>query len=170
MEIGAWRGRVGLRLPLGAERGRAVSFVQRHNDLRVYQQAFAAAMRIFELSQKWPREERYALTDQIRRCSRSVCGNIAEAWRKRRYEPQFVSKLSDADAEVAEAQTWLEFAAACGYTDSATQRELCQQYDRICGGLVKMMAEPSQWCGPSLLREAGEAYTPGETADSDTAR
>jgi four helix bundle protein len=81
-----------------------------HRDLEVYQKAFAAAMRIFELSKSFPKEELYSLTDQIRRSSRSVCANMAEGWRKRRYEKAFASKFSDAEGEAAETQVWLEFA------------------------------------------------------------
>ena len=81
--------------------------VREFKELRVYQQAYDAATEIFEHSKEWPKEETYSLTDQIRRSSRSVCANIAEAWRKRRYENHFVSKLSDADAEAAETRTWL---------------------------------------------------------------
>ncbi len=77
--------------------------------------AFETAMQVFEVSKLFPREEIYALMDQMRRSSRSVCGNIAEAWRKRRYEAAFVSKLNDAEAEAAETQTWLHFAIECGY-------------------------------------------------------
>ncbi len=88
-----------------------------HCDLEVYRKAFDAAMRIFELSKRFPNEETYSLTDQIRRCSRSVCSNLAEAWRKRRYEAAFVSKLSDSETEAAETQVWLEFAVKCGYLD-----------------------------------------------------
>lgn len=84
--------------------------VQNYTELKVYQLAFTSAMRIYELSKKWPTEEKYSLTDQIRRSSRSVCGNIAEAWRKRRYPAHFVSKLSDADTEAAETEVWLDFA------------------------------------------------------------
>jgi four helix bundle protein len=83
--------------------------------LDVYRKAFDAAMRIFELSKSFPKEEKYSLTDQVRRASRSVCGYLAEAWRKRRYEAAFVSKLSDSEAEAAETQVWLEFAVKCGY-------------------------------------------------------
>lgn len=79
--------------------------ISRHQDLNVYKRAFAAAMRIFELSKNFPKEEIYSLTDQIRRSSRSVCANIAEAWRKRRYEAAFVAKLNDAEGESAETQT-----------------------------------------------------------------
>ena len=86
-----------------------------HGQLEVYKKAFEAAMAIFELSRKFPKEETYSLTDQIRRSSRSVCANLAEAWRKRRYEGAFKSnKLNDVEAEAAETQTWLEFAVACG--------------------------------------------------------
>ena len=84
--------------------------IVRHFDLRVSKLAFKCAMEVFELSKEWPNEEKFSLTSQIRKASRSVCANIAEAWRKRRYAPHFISKLSDADAESAETQTWLAFA------------------------------------------------------------
>ena len=90
-----------------------MSKIQTHRDLKVYAIAFDAAMRVFELSKHFPKEETYSLTDQIRRSSRSVCANIAEAWRKRRYEAAFVSKLIDCEREAAETQTWLEFAVHC---------------------------------------------------------
>ncbi len=86
-----------------------------HRELEVYRQAFEAAMQIYELSRSFPREEVYSLTDQIRRSSRSVCANLAEAWRKRRYAAAFTSKLSDVESESAETQVWLEFAVKCGY-------------------------------------------------------
>jgi len=128
--------------------------VEHFRQLRVYQQAFESAMRIFELSSAWPKEERYSLIDQIRRSSRSVCANIAEAWRKRRYVAHFVSKLSDADSEAAETQSWLGFALRCGYLSEAEFNKLNQDYESISGGLVKMMTEAERWCGPSdLLRE-----------------
>jgi len=88
--------------------------IQSHEELEVYQMAFETAMRVFE-SKAFPREETYSLTDQIRRSSRSVCSNIAEAWRKRRYEAAFVSKLNDAESEAAETQTWIQFAVECNY-------------------------------------------------------
>jgi len=87
--------------------------IRTHHDLDVYQMAFDLAMRIFEESNCFPNEERYSLTDQVRRSSRSVCANLAEAWRKRRYQASFISKLSDAEAEAAETQAWLEFAIRC---------------------------------------------------------
>ena len=104
-----------------------MALVKHHRDLRVFQDGFAGAMKIFELSKHWPSDERYSLSDQIRRSSRAVCANVTEAWRKRRYEPSFVSKLSDADAEAAETQTWLDFALACGYIKAETHAELYRQ-------------------------------------------
>src|SRR5438093_10970858 len=89
--------------------------IQSHRDLEVYTRAFDAAMKIFEISKSFPREETYSLTDQIRRASRSVCANLAEAWRKRRYQAAFISKLCDVEAEAAETQVWIEFAVKCGY-------------------------------------------------------
>ena len=91
--------------------------VRRHTDLEVYKLAFGLAMRVFELSKLFPPEERYSLTDQMRRSSRSVCANLAEAWRKRRYEAAFISKLGDSEAEAAETQTWIQFAVECKYLD-----------------------------------------------------
>ncbi len=136
------------------------NMVAHFRELRVYRQAFLAAQTIFEHSKHWPPEETYALTDQIRRSSRSVCANIAEAWRKRRYPNHFVSKLSDADAEAAETQTWLDFALDCRYMDQATRDKLDEQYEMIIGGLVKMMHSAEQWCGPSNQgrEELGEYF------------
>ena len=91
--------------------------IRTHRDLEVYEKAFGAAMMIFECSKSFPKEETYSLTDQMRRSSRSVCANLAEAWRKRRYEAAFVSKLSDCEAEAAETQTWIEFAVKSDYLD-----------------------------------------------------
>ncbi|QLE49075.1 four helix bundle protein [Nostoc sp. C057] len=119
--------------------------IKNHQDLKVYQMAFDAAMKIFELSKKFPVEERYSLTDQIRRSSRSVCANLAEAWRKRRYEAAFVAKLNDCEAEAAETQTWIEFAVKCNYLDVELGRELYGIYNRILGGLVNMITDPSPW-------------------------
>ena len=106
---------------------------------------FEAAMRIFELTKDFPPEERYSLTDQIRRSSRAVCANLAEAWRKRRYEGAFVLKLNDSEAEAAETQTWLEFAVKCNYLNADVGRELYQTYDFILGKLVNMIRNPSPW-------------------------
>ncbi|EAM52385.1 four helix bundle protein [Crocosphaera watsonii WH 8501] len=116
-----------------------------HEDLNVYQIAFDAAMDIFELSKMFPVEERYALSDQIRRSSRSVCANLAEAWRKRRYKAAFVAKLSDCEAEAAEVQVWLKFAVKCQYLPVDTARDLYKSYNQIIGSLVKMINEPDDW-------------------------
>jgi four helix bundle protein len=142
------------------EKGRtSMPVVQYHKDLRVFQSSFDMAMKIFDASKNWPKEERYSLTDQIRRSSRSVCANIAEAWQKRLYVGSFVSKLSDANAEAAETEVWLDFALACGYMDQALHAELYQGYQNICGGLVKMIANPEPWCGPATVREEPETYS-----------
>ena len=97
------------------------------------------------MTKKFPVEERYSLTDQIRRSSRSICANLAEAWRKRRYERAFLLKLNDAEAEAAEPQTWLEFAVKCEYLDPDTGRELYRTYDDILGKLVNMINNPTSW-------------------------
>jgi len=122
-----------------------MSNIRHFEDLEVYQLSFDTAMKIFEVGKNFPGDERYSLTDQIRRCSRSVCTNIAEAWRKRRYPNAFVSKLSDADAEAAETQVWLAFAVKCGYLDRETAGELKEVYNRVMGKLVKMLTKPEQW-------------------------
>ena len=135
----------------------------RHRDLEVYQKAFDAAMQIFELSKSFPKEETYSLTDQIRRSSRSVCANLAEAWRKRRYEKAFVSKLSDSEGEAAETQVWLEFAVRCDYLARESGQTLYQAYDQIIGTLVGMINHPETWViggEDRMLRE--------EPADYDT--
>ena len=116
-----------------------------HHDLEVYQKAMKAAMEIFELSKSFPKEEIYSLTDQIRRSSRSVCTNMAEAWRKRRYEKAFVSKLSDSEGESAETQTWLEFSVRCGYMTRENARSLYFTYDEILRTLVGMINHPETW-------------------------
>ncbi|BBD70752.1 S23 ribosomal protein [Nostoc commune NIES-4072] len=119
--------------------------IKSHEDLEVYKMAFDVAMRIFELSKTFPVEERYSLTDQIRRSSRSVCANMAEAWRKRRYEAAFVAKLNDCEAEAAETQTWLKFAVKCNYLNAETARELYSTYNRILSILVTIINNPSPW-------------------------
>lgn len=123
--------------------------VKRFRDLRVYRDAFRAARSIFEHSKAWPKVEQYALTDQIRRSSRSVNANIAEAWRKRRYPKHFVSKLTDADAEAAETCSWLDFAFDHGHLLREVYDKLDDRYDKIQGSLVKMMNDADRWCGPS---------------------
>ncbi|RAM50044.1 MAG: four helix bundle protein [Hapalosiphonaceae cyanobacterium JJU2] len=119
--------------------------IRKHQDLEIYKMAFDTAMQIFELSKKFPVEERYSLTDQIRRSSRSVCANLAEAWRKRRYEAAFVAKLNDCEAEAAETQTWIEFSVKCGYLDVEIGRELYGSYNQILSGLVNMINHSESW-------------------------
>lgn len=116
-----------------------------HKELKVYQLSFEAAMQIFEISKSFPSEEKYSLTDQIRRSSRSVSGNIAEAWRKRRYEKSFVAKLSDSEGEAAETQVWLDYSLSCNYIQKATHNELYEKYNHILGMLVNMIINPHQW-------------------------
>jgi four helix bundle protein len=119
--------------------------IRDHKDLGIYKISFSVAMKIFELSKKFPVEEKYSLTDQIRRSSRSVCANLAEAWRKRRYQAAFIAKLNDCEAEAAETQTWIEFAIECNYMDMSEGKELCVRYNQVLSGLVNMIHNPSPW-------------------------
>ena len=119
--------------------------IRSHQDLDVYKLAFNLAMEIFQLSKSFPKEETYSLTDQIRRSSRSVAANLAEAFRKRKYPKHFVSKLSDCEAEAAETQTWLEFSWKCEYIDMDTYVRLNKEYDHVLGKLVNMALHPEKW-------------------------
>src|SRR5262245_49835603 len=119
--------------------------IQTHRDLEVYKKAFESAMSIFHASKSFPKEETYSLTDQVRRSSRSVGADLAEAWRKRRYEAAFISKLSDTEREAAETQVWLEFAVKCGYFGRDRALPLYQAYDQILGTLVGMINHPESW-------------------------
>lgn len=116
-----------------------------HKELEVYKLAFEAAMKIFEISKRFPKEETYSLTDQIRRSSRSVCGNLAEAFRKRRYPKAFVAKLTDCEGEAAETQTWLDFAFSCKYITNEEHKDLFSTYEHIIGKLVNMSLHPENW-------------------------
>ena len=102
-------------------------------------------MEIFEISKTFPKEELYSLTDQIRKSSRSVCANLAEAFRKRRYPKAFISKLSDSEGEAAETQVWLEFALESKYIDNEKYRKLFNQYDHIISMIVNMLNQPDKW-------------------------
>ena len=115
-------------------------------DLQVYRVAFDAAMEIFEISKNFPVEEKYSLTDQIRRSSRSVCTNLAEAWRKRRYKAVFINKLSDAEQEAAETQTWLEFAWRCNYINKEIFQRLDEQYEHGFAMLITMERKADSFC------------------------
>ena len=130
--------------------------ILRHQDLDIYKKAFDLALRIFEISKTFPKEETYSLTDQIRRSSRSLCSNLAEAWRKRRYEAAFISKLSDSEGEAAETQTWLEFAVRCKYVVRAIAKELFLSYEEVISMLVSMINRPELWVLPSGQKKRRE--------------
>ncbi len=102
-------------------------------------------MEIFEHSKPFPVEEKYSLTDQVRRSSRSVCANLSEAWRKRRYKAAFIAKLSDSETEACETQVWLEFALLCGYINEETFNQLDSAYNQILGQLVRMIEGADDW-------------------------
>jgi four helix bundle protein len=119
--------------------------IRSYKELRVYQAAMGVAMRIFELTKSFPPEEKFSMVDQMRRSSRSVCANIGEAWRKRRYQAYFVSKLNDAESEAEETRVWIEFAQRCGYLTNDQAKELDDLYDKILGQLVRMISKPEQW-------------------------
>ena len=114
-------------------------------ELRAYQMSYQLAMNIFEASKGFPKEERYSLAGQIRRSSRSVCGNLAEAFRKRRYPKAFIAKLSDSEGESAETQTWLDFAKNCKYITAEEHNDLDETYENIIGKLVNMSLHPESW-------------------------
>ena len=119
--------------------------INSYKELRVFQNAMDAAMKIFELTKSFPQEEKYSMVDQMRRSSRSVCANIGEAWRKRRYRAAFIAKLSDSESEACETQVWIEFARRCGYLENDVCDELDSAYDQILGQFVKMINEPEKW-------------------------
>ena len=119
--------------------------IRHFRDLDVYQNALAAGLLVYELSQKFPSEEKYSLSDQIRRSSRSVCANLAEAWRKRRYAAAFVSKLSDSEGEAAETQVHLEFALHHRYVSRDEFLNVDDAYEKIGAQLVRMIDEPEKW-------------------------
>jgi len=119
--------------------------INSYKELRVYQNAMEAAMKIFEVTKDFPPEEKYSMVDQVRRSSRSVCANLVEAWRKRRYKAAFLAKLNDAESEACETQVWIEFALRCRYLEQASAEELDQCYDRIIGQLVTMIGDAEKW-------------------------
>lgn len=119
--------------------------IQTHKDLRVYQLSFEAGMEIYQITKTFPKEEIYSLTDQIRRSSRSVSGNLAEAFRKRRYEKSFVAKLTDCEGESAETQVWLDYAFACKYISEDDYLRIFEKYNIIIGMLVIMGSQPEKW-------------------------
>ena len=116
-------------------------------ELIVYKKAFEVSMMVFRLSKKFPPEERYSMTDQCRRSSRSVCAQMAEAFRKRRYPLHFVAKLTDCDAENSETQTWLDFAVACKYVAQSEIDEITALSEEVGNLLNAMINNPDKWCG-----------------------
>ena len=122
-----------------------MEIIRSHRDLNVYQIAFQSAMRIFEVTKEFPKEEVYSLTDQIRRSSRSVCANITEAFRRRKYPKSFSNKLNESEAEAAETQNWLDFALECKYITQETHHSLYKEYENIIGKLVNMQRSPEKW-------------------------
>ncbi|MBI4430627.1 MAG: four helix bundle protein [Candidatus Omnitrophica bacterium] len=127
------------------ESKKARAYVTNFKELDVFIGAMNLAMEIFDCSRGFPKEERYSLTDQIRRSSRSVCGNIAEAWRKRRYKAAFISKLSDAESEACETQVWIEIARRCGYVPADEASRFDQKCDRIISQIVLMIDSAEKW-------------------------
>ena len=119
--------------------------IKSYKDLRVYQNGMDAAMKIFHLTKQFPLEEKFSMVDQIRRSSRSVCTNLSESWRKRRYKAAFIAKLSDAETEACETQVWAEFARRCEYLNAETCNELDAVYEQIMAQIVKMIIDADKW-------------------------
>lgn len=119
--------------------------IRHFRGLRVYNAGMRSLMEIFEISKKFPSEEKYSMTDQVRRSSRSVCANLAEAWRKRRYKAAFIAKRSDSETEAAETQVWLEIAKECGYITKKEFEKMDSEYEKIIGQLVRMIDGADDW-------------------------
>lgn len=140
--------------------------VESFRDLRVYGAAVALRQRVFAASKAWPREEQYALTDQIRRSSRSVAANVAEAWSKRRYPRHFVAKLTDAHGEAEETGVWLDTARECGYLPDDQHAALRDLVRACAGGLATMIRQAEKWAGPQgTVREDASPYDPEPDLD-----
>ena len=122
-----------------------MKIIKTHKELEVYNLSFDLAMKIFNITKSYPLEEKYSLIDQIRRSSRSVCANLAEAFRKRRYPKAFVARLSDSEAEATETQTWLEFSLSCKYISKEQFEYLNNSYNNVIGKLVVMINQPEKW-------------------------
>jgi four helix bundle protein len=119
--------------------------INSYKELKVFENSMNAAMNIFKLTKSFPPEEKYSMVDQIRRSSRSICANIGEAWRKRRYRAAFIAKLSDAESEACETQVWIEFAMRCEYLEDGICNNLDEEYNRIIGQIVNMINEADKW-------------------------
>ena|SRR5450759_4272071 len=123
-----------------------MSHVNSFKELIVYQKAYKLAMEIFEISRDFPKEEKYSLTDQIRRFSRSVTSNIAESWAKKRYLKLFVSKLIDSLGEEYETESWLDYSKDCKYIQKETHEKILRDYDEVRKMLISMINNPEKWC------------------------
>jgi four helix bundle protein len=123
--------------------------VQRVDELEVYREAFGLQQEIFTVSKSWPKEEAYSLTDQVRRSSRSIGGNLSEAWAKRRYPAHFLSKLTDADGELSETRHWITTAEACSYLTRENITSLRERADTVGRKLGAMILKYEQFCLPS---------------------
>ena len=121
------------------------NFVSDYKQLRVYKNAIEAAMEVFEITKDFPKEEKYSLVDQIRRSSRSVCANLSEAWRKRRYKAAFIAKLSDVESEACETQVWIELAYRCNYIGQSTSEKLDNFYDHIISQIILIIDGADKW-------------------------
>ena len=119
--------------------------IQSHNDLLIFKKSFGAAMDIFNISKRFPKEEVYSLTDQVRRSSRSVASNLGETFRKRLYPKSLIAKLIDCESEASETQIWIDFAHKCGYLKEEEADRLIKLYDEIIAMAVKMRLNPNQW-------------------------
>jgi four helix bundle protein len=123
-----------------------MSKIESFKDLIVYQKAYKLAMEIFEISKSYPKEEKYSLTDQMRRSSRSVTSCLAESWAKRRYEKSFVNKLTDSLGEENETEVWLDYSLDCKYIQKETHKRLLSEYDEVRMMLISMINNPDKWC------------------------
>jgi four helix bundle protein len=123
-----------------------MSHANSFKDLIVYQKAYKLAMEIFEISKDFPKEEKYSLTDQIRRSSRSVTSNLAEAWAKKRYPKSFISKLTDSLGEEYETEVWLDYSRDCGYIQIETYNRILIEYDEVRKILISIINNPEKWC------------------------
>jgi four helix bundle protein len=123
-----------------------MSKIEGFRDLIVFQKAYNLSMEIFKLSVVFPKEEKFSLTDQIRRSSRSISTNISEAWAKRRYEKSFINKLTDSLGEEFETETWIDYAKDCNYIDMDTHKKLISEYEQVKKILISMINNPSKWC------------------------
>ncbi len=136
--------------------------INTYKELRVYQNAMGGCMDIFEATRSFPEPERFALVDQVRRSSRSVCANLAEAWRRRRYKGAFIAKLSDSESEASETQVWIEIARRCGYLNPERASKLDAMYEQVTAQIVRMIQEPEKWLirGPATSDRQGESMSP----------